>query len=125
MRHSSHLSTGEPAVMRGLQARSPCATAITLIAQEKRIPERLLIGRRRCRASASEARHLAMYLAHVVLGQSLLDIALIFGRDRTTVSYACAKIEDRRDDPVFDAEVERLERCLQSGVAEGRGNADH
>jgi chromosomal replication initiation ATPase DnaA len=54
-----------------------------------------------------------MYLAHVMLGESLTSVGLAFGRDRTTVSYACKLIEDLRDDPRFEAEVSALERELQ------------
>lgn len=55
-----------------------------------------------------------MYLSHVILGRSLAEIGSAFGRDRTTVSYACALIEDMRDDPVFDEEVSRFERRLEA-----------
>ena len=50
--------------------------------------------------------------ADVVLGRLYHDVGRFFGRDRTTVSHACAVIEDLRDDPEFDAEVSRLERRL-------------
>lgn len=62
-----------------------------------------------------------MYLSHVVLGRSLVEIGEIFGRDRTTVSYACALIEDMRDDPQFDDEVCGLERRIEAEiVAKGK-----
>jgi chromosomal replication initiation ATPase DnaA len=48
-----------------------------------------------------------------MLGESLTSVGLAFGRDRTTVSYACNLIEDLRDDPRFEAEVSALERELQ------------
>ncbi len=86
-----------------------CNIVIELIAKAKNIPVRLLVHKSRCRRSAAEARQLAMYLAHVALGRSLSQVGEVFGRDRTTVSYACALIEDRRDDPTFDADVSRLE----------------
>lgn len=53
-----------------------------------------------------------MYLAHVMLGRSLSEVGQAFGRDRTTVSYACALIEDLREDPEFDAFVTRLEQKI-------------
>lgn len=87
---------------------------VALVAREKNVPRRLLKHRSRCRAQASQARHLAMYLSYVVLGRTLSEIGDEFGRDRTTVSYACAQIEDLRDDPAFDAEVSRLESWLES-----------
>ncbi len=43
-----------------------------------------------------------MYVAHVTLRLSMADIGRGFGRDRTTVVYACHLIEDLRDDDDFD-----------------------
>ena len=36
-------------------------------------------------------------------------------RDRTTVGHACQVVEDRRDEPAFDAFVATLER-LAAGI---------
>jgi chromosomal replication initiation ATPase DnaA len=71
---------------------------------------RLLLHPRRCRARDATARHMTMYLMHVMLGRSLAEIGRFFGRDPTTVSYACGRIEDRREHRRFDARVARLER---------------
>ena len=76
------------------------------------MPTRQLLLPSRGEAEVALARQLAMYLMHVVLGRLYQDVGRFFGRDRTTVSYACALIEDLRDDPEFDAEVSRLERRL-------------
>mgnify|MGYP004516704475 CR=1 FL=1 len=85
---------------------------VALVATKKHIPPRLLINQARCRASAARARQLAMYLAHVVCGRTMVEVGEAFGRDRTTVSHACARIEDMRDDAGFDAEVAALEKEL-------------
>lgn len=58
---------------------------------------------------AAFARQVAMYLAHVVCGLSLTEVGTAFGRDRTTVAHACEVIEDRRDDPELDGQLEHLE----------------
>ena len=63
----------------------------------------------RGKAPIALARQTAMYLAHVSCGMSLTDVGHVFARDRTTVAHACAVIEDRRDDPVFDRALELLE----------------
>lgn len=67
-------------------------------------------------AAAADARHLAMYLIHIGLGQTLTDTGRYFGRDRTTVAHACRRIEERRDDPALDHRLDRVEamilRCL-------------
>ena len=55
------------------------------------------------------ARKVAMYLAHVACRLSLTDTGKLFNRDRTTVAHACAVIEDRRDDPLFDRALDLLE----------------
>lgn len=107
---------------RASAASCACDDVIALIAREKRVPIRLLTHRSRCRAATARARQLAMYLSHVILGQSLTEIGEAFGRDRTTVSHACALIEDMRDDPTFDEEVATFERQLE---AQRDGGVDH
>ncbi|MCB8838855.1 helix-turn-helix domain-containing protein [Aurantimonas sp. VKM B-3413] len=61
-----------------------------------------------------DARHVAIYLAHVVFQISLNAMAGEFGRDRTTVAHAVRRIEDRRDDAAFDALLGRLERLAHA-----------
>ncbi len=63
---------------------------------------------------AALARQTAMYLSHIAFGMSLARVAAAFHRDRTTVSHACHVIEDRREDPRFDAHLDRLEAFLRS-----------
>ena len=58
---------------------------------------------------AAFARQVAMYLAHVVCGLSLTEVGVLFARDRTTVAHACEVVEDRRDDPELDGQLEHLE----------------
>lgn len=98
---------------------------IDLISRDKRVPLRLLFHATRGRRRVAETRQLAMYLVHVALGRSLGDVALIFGRDRTTVSHACGTIEDRRDDKRFDAYVGGLEMAIEAALlTPGQGGHD-
>lgn len=76
------------------------------------VPMVELRAQTRSRARTAFARQVAMYLAHVVCGLSLTEVGALFGRDRTTVSHACAVVEDRRDDPGFDCLMEHLERAV-------------
>jgi hypothetical protein len=85
---------------------------VRFVAAARGVPTRSLLLPNRGEADVALARQLAMYLMHVVLGRLYHDVGRFFGRDRTTVSYACTVIEDLRDDPEFDAEVSRLERRL-------------
>ncbi len=96
-----------------------CNQVIALVARQKNVPLSMLTHSRRNRLPIARARQLAMYLSHVVLGRTLAEIGEIFGRDRTTVSYACALIEDMRDDPQFDDEVSGLERLIEAGMEAG------
>ena len=105
---------------RGMAQRA-CDDVIALVARQKNVPIRLLVNRSRNRKPVARARQLAMYLSHVVLGRSLIEIGEAFGRDRTTVSYACALIEDMRDDPRFDDEVTELERQIEAGMVTTKG----
>jgi chromosomal replication initiation ATPase DnaA len=61
-----------------------------------------------------------MYLAHVACAASLAAVGRAFGRDRTTASHACRRIEDRRDDAAFDALVASLESYVREAVARSR-----
>jgi hypothetical protein len=81
------------------------------------VPRHALGRPSRGKAPIALARQAAMYLAHVSCRLSLTDVGQIFARDRTTVAHACAVIEDRRDDPVFDRALELMEWIVPSLVA--------
>lgn len=78
----------------------------------------------RGKAPVALARQAAMYLAHVSCGLSLTDVGLVFARDRTTVAHACAVIEDRRDDRIFDRTLELMEWIVPSLVGWGTIHRD-
>jgi hypothetical protein len=90
------------------------ALARVVVATSFGVPIPELQAPTRRTANVARARQVAMYLCHVVFGINLTRVGELFGRDRTTASYACALVEDRRDDPGFDREVERLEYALKS-----------
>ena len=73
--------------------------------------------RRGGRRDVTRVRQVAMYLAHVGFGMNLARVAMAFGRDRSTAAYACHKIEDERDDPALDAQLDALEDCLRAAPA--------
>lgn len=76
------------------------------------IPGDTLLGSGRGAARIAYGRHIAMYLAHTGLGLSLSRVGDAFGRDKSTVSHACSRIEDLRDDAAFDAWLEALEEAV-------------
>lgn len=107
-----------------LQFRPPgirdpqAARVLGLVADACGVPAVLLLHPSRCNAEVAEARQLAMYLMHVILQRSYLEIGAYFRRDRTTVSHACACIEEDRDRPDFDAFVAGIEASLQDARAD-------
>ena len=62
---------------------------------------------------AAFIKHLSIYLCHVVLGHSMRKIASGFKLDRTSVSYACRKIEDMRDDDEKERFISLGERLVE------------
>lgn len=112
MRIDAYSASTQPLSNPVRRTSGDLAAVLALISREKNVPIRLLVHASRCRANTARARQLAMYLAHVVQGVSLTAIGEAFGRDRTTVSYACGLIEDLRDDPQLDAELDTLEAQL-------------
>lgn len=61
---------------------------------------------------ARQGRWLSYYMAHIGWGWSMERVGLAFDVSRTTVSEACRRVEDARDEPGLDACLERLEQCL-------------
>jgi chromosomal replication initiation ATPase DnaA len=71
----------------------------------------------RSSAEAARARQIAMYLAHVGFSWPMARVGAAFGRDRTTASHACHRVEDLRDHPEFDAALEDLEAWIRAAPA--------
>ncbi len=78
----------------------------------------------RGRANVALARQVAMYVAHVAYGMSLTDVGDVFDRDRTTVSHACAVVEQRREDEAFDRAVVLIENITRAMNGPARQHAD-
>jgi hypothetical protein len=70
----------------------------------------------RSRAAIALARQVAIYLGHISCGVSLTDAGARMGRDRTTAAHACNRIEDRRDDAVFDTALDYLDAALRTRI---------
>jgi len=89
----------------------PLDTLEAMVAAAFAVPVCELRAHGRGRARIAFARQSAMYLAHVAFGLSCTDVGALFGRDRTTAANAFRVIEDRREDPFFDAVLTALESC--------------
>ena len=91
---------------------SACRFVMALVAAWLGVDAPALAATGRGSAKVAFARSAAMYLVHVKLGMTMTEVGRQFGRDRTTVSHACRRIEDARDDRRFDALLSRLEGAL-------------
>lgn len=87
-----------------------------LVAGERRVSMTNLLRRSRGSGRAASARQLAIYLAHVLLRRSQDVVADLFQRDRTTVAHSVQSVEDQRDMPGLEAEIERIEARLQQAL---------
>ncbi|MHB1104242.1 MAG: helix-turn-helix domain-containing protein, partial [Devosia sp.] len=96
------------------------AAVAALVGRRRNVPMDQLLHRSRCKPEIAEARMLAMYLTHVMLGRTYSEVGQFFGRDRTTVAHACARIEDMRDAPGFEDEVSAFEAAIGAIDADGR-----
>lgn len=71
-----------------------------------------MCGQERGGARAAFARQMAMYLCHLVFAMRVSEIAVSFGRDRTTVAHALRRIEEARENPDVDRYLCWLEAVL-------------
>ncbi len=87
---------------------------VEYVAAATGVQHRDFFARSRLKQNVADARQLAMYLAHVLLGLTLTQVGGFFGRDRTTVAHACSRIEDERDAPDRDAAIQTLEDYIET-----------
>ncbi len=65
----------------------PVAAIQSLVADHYAIPRRLMMSREMVKP-APQARQVAMYLAHIVLGKGPTELGRRFNRDHSTVGYS-------------------------------------
>ena len=91
--------------------QDPLAQALEMrLARQHRVSLRDLMQAGRGSGNASHTRQMAMYLCHVLLRRTQEQLGELFGRDRRTVSHACAAIESQREaDRKLDRELAAFE----------------
>jgi len=87
-----------------------------MVAQWRRVSLTEMLGRDRGEADVAQARQIAMYLMHVSYGRHYAEVGRFFGRDRTTVSHACALVEELREDTAIDRQLDALELALDDAA---------
>jgi len=83
-----------------------------MVASVYSLPASRLLRCDRGKASASRARQVSIYLMHTLLSLSYGEVGTVYGKDRTTIAYACHLIEDLRDEPAFDDKLLELENTI-------------
>jgi hypothetical protein len=106
-----------PGRRRSLGLRSVCSAVRMVSGEMLALTGPRVDAERDRRFAVAHVQQIAMYVCHVGLQLTMTDIASGFGRDRTTVGYACAKVEDRRDDRAFDDLVGAVERVVSAVFA--------
>ena len=109
----------KPRSKPGHKKRGEADIAQAVVAHVYGVPVDELRAGTRCGARTAFARQVAMYLAHITYGLTLGEIGIAFGRDRSTASHACHRIEDLRDDPGLDKRLTRLEDMLRDAARFG------
>lgn len=100
-----------PTVSDGDRIRAELA--LRMVAATTGVPADQMLAGERLALRACRARWMALYLSHVGYGWPLERVGHAFGLNRATVGAACRWAEDERDRPLFDATLERMERCLR------------
>ena len=98
---------------------------VTFSAAFAGLPKADLLAKGRGKRRISQARHLAIYLAHTSFGLGFSQLAPLFGRDRASLRHACRQIEDLRDDASFDAALARIEQSLETCRTADEANFVH
>lgn len=113
--HANTWSAGErKAFSRRLSGthKQTAGMVVNVVALAFDVTPGALRSHRRGAADVALARQIAMYLLHCTCGMTLTETATIFRRDRTTAAYGCKRVEDMREDPLFDWRVDHIERAV-------------
>ena len=105
-----------------LAVRLVARMAKEVVCEAYGLPHAALMITERRGAALARARQTAMYLAHVVGQLSLNEVAGEFNRDRSTVSHACINVEDSRDSPIHEVQLEYMERLLRERIRQAEAD---
>jgi predicted transcriptional regulator len=89
-------------------ANGAIKAVVTAVAAELGVDRAIIVAEPRGDSRTVLARQVAEYLAVTALNWSATRVAPFFQRHRSTVDHTLREIEDRRDDPAFDAILTRL-----------------
>ena len=86
---------------------------VHVVAMRLGAPMETVTRKGRLAQPALRARRVSLYLVHVALGWSLERVGHAFGINRQTVSTACTRIEEARDEPHLNDLLDELAETIQ------------
>ncbi len=104
----------------GQTCRVIARLAKEVVCEANALPHAALLDEPRGDTHLALSRQIAMYLAHVVGQLTLNEVGTYFKKNRATVSHSCTNVEDRRDSPIFDLQLEFMEKQLRDRIARFR-----
>lgn len=100
----------------GVAQRHIARLAVDIACEAYSVSASEILSPNRSQAQVSRARQVAMYLSHIIGQLTIAQVSVEFERDRTTVTHAFHIIEDRRDSPIFEQQMQFLEREYKKEV---------
>lgn len=85
-----------------------------VVAMRLGTPMETLTRQGRLSRPALRARRVSLYIAHVALGWTLERVGHAFGINRQTVSTACTRIEEARDERHLNDLLDELSTTIQT-----------
>jgi len=87
---------------------------VHVVAMRLGTPMEIITRKGRLSKPALRAKRVSLYLAHVALGWSLERVGHAFGINRQTVSTACTRIEEARDERHLDDLLDELTKTIRA-----------
>lgn len=87
---------------------------VQIVALRLGAPVETVTRKGRLSLPALRVRRVSLYLAHVALGWTLERVGHAYGINRQTVSTACTRIEEARDEPHLNDLLDQLAETIQT-----------
>ena len=86
---------------------------IALVAHALNIEQKKILVPKRSQKNITLARQITSYLMHVACQINISKTARLLKKDRATITHACHKIENQRDNPIFNYMIDHLEAVIK------------
>ena len=94
--------------------RDRAGLVLQIVAVRLGMPVESVARKGRLSLPALRAKRVTLYLCHVALGWTLERVGHAMGVNRQTVSTACARLEEARDEPHLNDLLDQLAEAIQT-----------